>query len=49
MSIALQRHFTLLRHFEYYYDVSAVTVPHSSYTYWRLALEGDRHEKDHAT
>jgi len=47
--LALQRRFALLRRFESYYDVSEKAVAFSSYTYWRLAQEGDRHEKDYAT
>jgi len=47
-TLTLQRRFTLLRRFEYYYDVSEIAVAISSYTSWRLTQEGDHHEKDHA-
>jgi|GEM_PF-2861230 len=47
--LSLQRRFALLRRFDYYYDVSRMTMIFSSYTCWRLSREGDRHEKDYST
>ena len=47
--LALQRRFTLLRHFESYYDVSARELPNFELHWLAIAPEGDRHEKDHST